>query len=108
MLFTQAAACPRITSYNVCYTKLLRLDLGFMEYMQATQNAFTLTNFWIGLTHATVFGFLISLCGCWQGMACGRSASAVGKATTAAVVTGIVSIVVATAIITVICDFMGI
>jgi phospholipid/cholesterol/gamma-HCH transport system permease protein len=41
-------------------------------------------------------------------MQCGRSASAVGESTTSAVVTGIVSIVVATAIITVLCDLLGI
>jgi phospholipid/cholesterol/gamma-HCH transport system permease protein len=41
-------------------------------------------------------------------MQCGRSASAVGDATTSAVVTGIVSIILATAIITVICDVLGI
>ncbi len=84
------------------------LDLGFLEYLQATRDALTLTNLWIGLVHAAVFGALVALCGCLQGMACGRSASAVGKAATSAVVTGIVSIVVATAIITVLCDIMGI
>ena len=84
------------------------LDLGFMEYVQATREAFSLTDMWIGLIHSTIFGMLIAICGCYQGMLCGRSASAVGKATTSAVVTGIVSIIVATAIITVVCDLMGI
>ncbi len=46
--------------------------------------------------------------GCLRGMQCGRSASAVGEAATSAVVTGIVSIVVATAIITVSCQVLGI
>jgi phospholipid/cholesterol/gamma-HCH transport system permease protein len=41
-------------------------------------------------------------------MQCGRSASAVGLATTSAVVTGIVSITVATAIITVVSSMLGI
>jgi phospholipid/cholesterol/gamma-HCH transport system permease protein len=41
-------------------------------------------------------------------MQCGRSASAVGDAATSAVVTGIVSIIVATAIITIICNALGI
>ncbi len=44
---------------------------------------------------------LVALAGCLRGMQCGRSASAVGAATTSAVVTGIVAIIVATAIITV-------
>lgn len=84
------------------------LDLGLLEYVQATREAFSLTDMWIGLVHSTIFGMLIAICGCYQGMSCGRSASAVGKATTSAVVTGIVSIIVATAIITVVCDLMGI
>jgi phospholipid/cholesterol/gamma-HCH transport system permease protein len=41
-------------------------------------------------------------------MQCGRSASAVGQATTSAVVTSIVAIIVATGIITVVCNMLGI
>jgi phospholipid/cholesterol/gamma-HCH transport system permease protein len=41
-------------------------------------------------------------------MQCGRSASAVGQAATSAVVTGIVSIIVATGIITFIFNVLGI
>jgi phospholipid/cholesterol/gamma-HCH transport system permease protein len=49
---------------------------------------------------SAAFGVIVALTGCMRGMESGRSASAVGEATTSAVVTGIVSIVVATAIIT--------
>jgi phospholipid/cholesterol/gamma-HCH transport system permease protein len=41
-------------------------------------------------------------------MQCGRSASAVGDATTSAVVTGIVAIITATAIITFVCNILGV
>jgi phospholipid/cholesterol/gamma-HCH transport system permease protein len=41
-------------------------------------------------------------------MNCGRSASAVGDATTSAVVTSIVAITVATAIITLVCNVLGV
>jgi phospholipid/cholesterol/gamma-HCH transport system permease protein len=84
------------------------LDLGFIEYLNETRSAVTLTNLWIGLFHGVVFGVLVALSGCLRGMQCGRSASAVGYATTSAVVTGIVSIVVATAIITYVCQVLGI
>jgi phospholipid/cholesterol/gamma-HCH transport system permease protein len=40
-------------------------------------------------------------------MECGRSSAAVGRAATAAVVTGIVSIIVADALLTVIFDLLG-
>jgi len=55
-----------------------------------------------------VFGVLVALTGCMRGLESGRSASAVGEATTSAVVTGIVGIVVATAIITVVAYVLGI
>jgi len=84
------------------------LDLNFMEYYEETKTAVSLTHLWIGLFHSFVFGILIALSGCLRGMQCGRSASGVGYATTSAVVTGIVGIIVATAIITFGCDVLGI
>lgn len=84
------------------------LDLNPMEYFNMTRDSVTLTFFWIGLFHSAVFGVLVALSGCMRGMQCGRSASAVGVAATSAVVTGIVSIIVATAFITVICSVLGI
>jgi len=84
------------------------LDLNVMEYYQTTRAAVSMTDFLIGLFQGSVFGVLVALSGCLRGMQCGRSASAVGDAATSAVVTGIVSIVVATAIITVLCNVIGI
>jgi phospholipid/cholesterol/gamma-HCH transport system permease protein len=83
------------------------LNLGVVEYYQATKTAVHLTNVWIGLFSGFSFGILVSLAGCLRGMQCGRSASAVGDATRSAVVTGIVSIIVATAVITVACSVLG-
>ncbi len=87
---------------------VLMLDLGTIQYYNMTVSSVALKNLWIGLVHSAVFGVLIAMSGCMRGMQCGRSASAVGQSTTSAVVTGIVSIVVATAIITVLCDLLGI
>jgi phospholipid/cholesterol/gamma-HCH transport system permease protein len=87
---------------------IFMLDLNVMEYFLETQRAVTLNNLWIGLFHSVVFGVLVALAGCLRGIQCGRSASAVGNATTSAVVTGIVSIIVATAIITLMCEVLGI
>jgi len=84
------------------------LDLGIMQYYLQTIHAVHLNNLWIGLFSSAVFGVLVALAGCLRGIQCGRSASAVGEATTSAVVTGIVSIIVATAVITVICNVLGI
>ncbi len=84
------------------------LGLNFMEYYNKTIEAVSINDFWIGLFSAAVFGVLVALSGCMRGMQCGRSASAVGEATTSAVVTSIVSIVVAMAVITVICNVLNI
>ncbi|MGD8706909.1 MAG: ABC transporter permease, partial [Syntrophobacterales bacterium] len=61
-----------------------------------------------GLFSSAVFGVIVALCGCMRGMQCGRSASAVGDAATSAVVTSIVGIIVATAIITTITNILGV
>lgn len=84
------------------------LDLNFMEYYTKTRESVHLNDFWVGLFSAAVFGVLVALSGCMRGMQCGRSAAAVGEATTSAVVTSIVSIVVAMAVITVVCNVLNI
>jgi phospholipid/cholesterol/gamma-HCH transport system permease protein len=84
------------------------LDLGVREYANESKSALNLTHLLIGLFHSFVFGILVALFGCLRGIQCGRSASAVGAAATSAVVTGIVGIVVATLIITLSCQVLGI
>jgi len=84
------------------------LDIGFIQYYNETAKAVNLWNLGIGLFSGTVFGVIVALSGCMRGMQCGRSASAVGEAATSAVVTAIVGIIVSTAVITVMCDLLGI
>ncbi len=84
------------------------MNISVTEYAVRTQDALSLTHFWIGIFQAVVFGALVALAGCLRGMQCGRSASAVGDATTSAVVTGIVAIILATAIITFVCNVLGV
>jgi phospholipid/cholesterol/gamma-HCH transport system permease protein len=55
-----------------------------------------------------VFAVLIGLIGCHYGLSCGRNAQAVGQATTRAVVSIIVALVVSDALITLICTQLGI
>ena len=54
-----------------------------------------------------VYGWIIALCGCYYGINCGHDADSVGKATTQAVVSSIVWIVIATGIITFFCEVWG-
>jgi phospholipid/cholesterol/gamma-HCH transport system permease protein len=87
---------------------VLMLDIGFMQYYHETAAAVGLWNLGIGLFSGFVFGIIVALAGCMRGMQCGRSASAVGDAATSAVVTAIIGIILATAVITVLCNFLGI
>jgi phospholipid/cholesterol/gamma-HCH transport system permease protein len=84
------------------------LHLGTAQYYQQTLSALHLLDFVVGLIKGTVFGILIALAGCLRGMQCGRSASAVGAAATSAVVTGIVWIIVADAVLTIMYNVLGI
>jgi len=84
------------------------LDLNFLEYYHQTIGAIRLNDLWVGLFMSAVFGVLIAAIGCLRGLQCERSAAAVGNATTSAVVTAIVAIVIATATITVLCNILGI
>ncbi len=84
------------------------LKINPMEYINATIQMVPYKHVFIGLAYGTIFGIIIAITGCYQGMRCGRSAQAVGLATTTAVVHAIVGIIVATAIITVICNVVGI
>lgn len=84
------------------------LGLGTAEYLNETRAALTVMDFFLGLIKAAVFGVVVALAGCLRGVQCGRSASAVGQATTSAMVTAIVSIVVSSSILTVIYDVLGV
>ena len=84
------------------------MDMNFYEYLGMTREYLSLPDFGIGVFHSFVFGILIAWAGCFKGLNCGRSAASVGLATTSAVVSGIISIVVATSVITIICSFLGI
>ena len=84
------------------------LDLGALEYYEHSRAALSLTDFGVGLAKGAVFGVMVAVAGCFHGIRCGRSSAAVGAATTAAVVTGIVLIVLSDSLLTVIYDLLGI
>lgn len=83
-------------------------DISPIRYYNEIQKAVHLTDFAIGLFKGLVFAVLIATAGCRRGMRCGSSASAIGEATTRAVVDSIVYIVIADSIITLICNRLDI
>ena len=87
---------------------LSMLDVTLVQYMEQTMQAVHLNSLFGGLFKSIVYGILVAIAGCQQGMACGNSALAVGQCTTKAVVMGIVLIVVSASILTVIYINLGI
>lgn len=81
--------------------------LTLTEYFNETQRAIGWNHIIQGLISATVYGAIIAVSGCLRGMQCGRSASSVGVATTSAVVTAIVFIVIAAAVLTIVFNALG-
>ena len=90
------------------FVGVFMLGLNPLEYVHATVNMVSFRHGLIGIAYGTVFGVIVAVVGCYQGMRCGRSAQAVGLATTQAVVQSLVGIIVATAVITVICNVLQI
>lgn len=106
---------PFLTLYSVLVGiigggTIAALVLGISPtlYWDQTVGALNLTQIGGGLFKALVYGVLVALAGCRQGMQCGRSASAVGDAATAAVVNGIVAIIAAAGVFAYVFYVLGI
>ncbi len=84
------------------------LDIPLMQYWEQTRQAIRPLDIYIGLGKSLCFAVLVAAAGCLKGLQCGRSAGDVGRAATAAVVAGIVAIIVADGIFAVICDILGV
>lgn len=82
-------------------------DLTILEYLHQTRSSLALNDALVGLIKASVFGVLIATAGCLRGIQCQRSAQGVGEAATSAVVTSIVAIVVADALLTILLTRLG-
>ena len=73
------------------------LDLNITQFLTGLLEPVTLTDALLGLIKACVFGAIVGIAGCLRGMQTGKDASAVGAATTSAVVTAITLIILANA-----------
>ena len=87
---------------------LAMVDVSLVQYATQSVEAVGLNSLFGGLFKSIIYGILIALAGCQQGMACGNSAMAVGQSTTRAVVMGIVLIVVSASVLTIIYINLGI
>ena len=74
------------------------LDLSAAAYLQRTAETLTWTHLGLGIGKSVTFGALVGMVGCYYGLRAQRNAAGVGVATTGAVVTSIVGIIVLDAI----------
>jgi len=84
-------------------------DLGIppLTFIQRLQEVTPLRDLWVGLIKAPVFGFIIGLTGCFQGMLVQGNSEEVGTKTTAAVVQAIFLVIVIDAVFAVFFSQIG-
>lgn len=83
-------------------------DVTLIQYYNEITKAVDLVDLSVGFFKSLVFAVLIAIAGCMRGIQCGRSASAVGDAATAAVVDSIIYLVISDSVITLICNRLNI
>jgi phospholipid/cholesterol/gamma-HCH transport system permease protein len=83
------------------------LDIPPSAYWVETLTAIDLSDISTGLIKASAFGLLVGLAGCHSGLRAERSAAGVGRATTSAVVMGLLLIIVADALFAVTFNILG-
>ncbi|MFL6723031.1 MAG: MlaE family lipid ABC transporter permease subunit [Sphingomicrobium sp.] len=84
-------------------------DLGIppLTYIDRLQEVVPMRDLWVGLTKAPVFGFIIGLTGCFQGMLVQGNSEEVGTRTTNAVVQAIFLVIVIDAVFAVFFSQIG-
>ena len=85
------------------------IDLGIPPgtFIQRIREVVPITDLWVGLIKAPVFGFIIALAGCFQGMQVKGNSEEVGIRTTAAVVQAIFLVIVLDAVFAVFFSSVG-
>ena len=82
--------------------------LNRTEFLRQLSSTTTLNDLFVGVFSGFVFGVLIAICGCYQGIRCKKNSTAVGQAATSAVVASLICMVIATTIITILCVILKI
>lgn len=70
------------------------LGIPFLTFLARIQEVVPLHDVWVGLVKAPVFGLIVAVAGCYQGMQVKANAEEVGTRTTAAVVMAIFMVIV--------------
>jgi len=70
------------------------LDIPFWTFLSRIREVVPMTDVWVGLVKAPVFGLIVAMSGCYQGMQVSGNAEEVGLRTTLAVVQAIFMVIV--------------
>ena len=87
---------------------VLVVDISLAQFMERLNNAVPLAAFWVGIVKAPVFGFLIAMVGCREGLMVVGSAESVGRHTTKSVVLSIFLVIVADALFSIFFLYIGV
>ena len=87
---------------------VIALDISVVQFVERLKSVVPIWAFWVGMIKAPVFGLLIALVGCREGLKVGGSADSVGRQTTKSVVVSIFMVMVADAIFSIFFSFMKI
>jgi phospholipid/cholesterol/gamma-HCH transport system permease protein len=85
----------------------MSLDIPPLTYIQRLQEVIPMTDLYIAMIKAPVFGFIIALAGCFQGMLVEGDSEQVGSRTTTAVVQSIFLVIVLDAVFAVFFSSIG-
>jgi phospholipid/cholesterol/gamma-HCH transport system permease protein len=85
----------------------LTLGIPFITFLSRIQEVVPLYDLWVGLIKAPVFGLIVALAGCYQGMQVRGNSEEVGLRTTKAVVQAIFMVIVLDAFFAIFFDQIG-
>jgi phospholipid/cholesterol/gamma-HCH transport system permease protein len=86
---------------------LALLDVSPLQYVDRVRHAVDVSDLFVGLIKAPIFGFLIAIIGCMHGLRVRGSAESVGKETTRAVVKAIFIVIVLDALFSILFEKLG-
>lgn len=84
------------------------LDINPGVFLDRMRNAVPLQHFWVGMSKAPVFGFVVTMIACRQGLNVGGSVQSLGNRTTTSVVQGLFAVIVLDAIFAILYMELGI
>ena len=87
---------------------VIALDITFIQFTERLRDVVPIWAFWVGLIKAPVFGVVIALVGCREGLKVRGSADSVGRQTTRAVVIGIFLVIIIDAVFSIFFSAVGV